>query len=428
MKKSILFGLFLTTLCTVFEANGQITTLSLADQILRSSQNPFHNGYGDLTQTWANTPSSNNPWPSLWSSPSSLTKHFYNSQPNTGVLTNHHFSFPNGKGTVIQYSKRWDSSNGDTPSFNTNVGPVLDAITRNNQFLDSRFKTMGSFVHRIMSNPLEIQGNKYDKNNGPTINKKPNDLIDFTDNITGSNINKQQQQQQQQSEVDQQQQQHQSEEEEIEEVEEEEVEEEKHQQQKQQQQQQQQNQPTSYSNNSASNGLSKEQINNFRNQVLEQSNYYRQKHGLPIFTTDDDLTNLAQNWADNISRRNIMQHRENNKYGENIYSDSDSIDLGVKAVDAWYNEMKYFQLDDNENDISGKQEMFHMTQLLWRPSSKIGVGVSKSPRGGYFVVVNYDPRGNYIGQFMNNLPEITQEDIDTASENAKAEEALMYQF
>jgi len=170
------------------------------------------------------------------------------------------------------------------------------------------------------------------------------------------------------------------------------------------------------------------QIDNIRNQVLEQSNYYRQKHNLPIFTIDDDLTNLAQNWADNIGSRNVMQHRPNNKYGENIYSRLDSTNLGVKAVDGWYNEMKYFQLGDNEDDIGKKNEMFHMTQLLWRPSSKIGVGVSKSANDMYYVVVNYNPPGNVMGRFMQNLPEISNEDIDMADKNAKAEEALLNQF
>jgi len=56
-----------------------------------------------------------------------------------------------------------------------------------------------------------------------------------------------------------------------------------------------------------------------------------------------------------------------------------------------------------------------MTQLLWKKSNKLGVGVSKNPENGmYYVVANYDPKGNLLDHFKENLPEITEEDIDEA--------------
>lgn len=61
-----------------------------------------------------------------------------------------------------------------------------------------------------------------------------------------------------------------------------------------------------------------------------------------------------------------------------------------------------------------------MTQLLWKSSSKLGVGVSQDARGMYYVVANYDPAGNFMGRFMQNLPKITQADIDEARENASS--------
>lgn len=47
-----------------------------------------------------------------------------------------------------------------------------------------------------------------------------------------------------------------------------------------------------------------------------------------------------------------MEHRPNNKYGENIYKRSDLTNLGDKAVNGWYNEMKDFQLDGDEDSIN----------------------------------------------------------------------------
>lgn len=56
-----------------------------------------------------------------------------------------------------------------------------------------------------------------------------------------------------------------------------------------------------------------------------------------------------------------------------------------------------------------------MTQLLWKTSLQLGVGVAKYPRGQfrYVVVANYNPPGNWRGQFKKNLPDITQQMIDS---------------
>lgn len=53
-----------------------------------------------------------------------------------------------------------------------------------------------------------------------------------------------------------------------------------------------------------------------------------------------------------------------------------------------------------------------MTQLLWKSSKKLGVGISKGKNGMYNVVANYDPVGNIGNNFKTNLPTITQNDIN----------------
>jgi len=55
----------------------------------------------------------------------------------------------------------------------------------------------------------------------------------------------------------------------------------------------------------------------------------------------------------------------------------------------------------------------HMTQLLWKASTRLGVGISKNPKSKYkyIVIANYNPPGNVLGKFKNNLPKITYKDI-----------------
>ena len=44
----------------------------------------------------------------------------------------------------------------------------------------------------------------------------------------------------------------------------------------------------------------------------------------------------------------------------------------------------------------------HFTQVVWAGSRKLGVGVSCRD-GKVLVVANYDPPGNFGGQFLKNV-------------------------
>lgn len=49
--------------------------------------------------------------------------------------------------------------------------------------------------------------------------------------------------------------------------------------------------------------------------------------------------------------------------------------------------------------------MGHFTQVIWTGSTKVGCGQAASlgKKGGVYTVCNYDPPGNYIGQFPANV-------------------------
>jgi hypothetical protein len=46
----------------------------------------------------------------------------------------------------------------------------------------------------------------------------------------------------------------------------------------------------------------------------------------------------------------------------------------------------------------------HFTQMIWKDSQELGMGLARSKNGRVIVVANYNPRGNYIGQFAVNVP------------------------
>ena len=99
---------------------------------------------------------------------------------------------------------------------------------------------------------------------------------------------------------------------------------------------------------------------------------------------------------------NLFQHRPEQKYGENIYSSWSSgrgrVGGGV-AVDSWYSE-----IDQHNFGVEGRgASTGHFTQVVWATTKKLGVGVA-SKDGKVIVVANYQPPGNYRGQFVKNVP------------------------
>lgn len=46
----------------------------------------------------------------------------------------------------------------------------------------------------------------------------------------------------------------------------------------------------------------------------------------------------------------------------------------------------------------------HFTQVVWKNSQKLGVGIAFANNGNKAIVVaNYDPPGNYQGQFPQHV-------------------------
>jgi hypothetical protein len=48
----------------------------------------------------------------------------------------------------------------------------------------------------------------------------------------------------------------------------------------------------------------------------------------------------------------------------------------------------------------------HFSQVIWANSKEMGVGVASNRSGQIFVVACYDPAGNFLGQFKENVPPI----------------------
>lgn len=146
-------------------------------------------------------------------------------------------------------------------------------------------------------------------------------------------------------------------------------------------------------------------FNDFELECLKAHNEYRTRHGVLPLKLNKRLCRYAEEWAKVIAARGVLVHRSNSQYGENIFCSWSSpntsvVITGREPVENWYSE--------ESAHVYGKEpatlKTGHFTQVVWKDSRELGVGVARNRSGQVFVVANYDPPGNYIGSFAKNVP------------------------
>jgi len=114
-------------------------------------------------------------------------------------------------------------------------------------------------------------------------------------------------------------------------------------------------------------------------------------------TWDEGLARDSEQWAMKLARENGLRHSRGS-YGENLYAAWGQTASCAQAILSWYNEIKYY--DFNRGGFSSRTG--HFTQVVWKGSTKLGVGIAT--RGRMVVVVaRYSPAGNFRGRYRENV-------------------------
>ena len=135
-------------------------------------------------------------------------------------------------------------------------------------------------------------------------------------------------------------------------------------------------------------------------EMLDHHNQIRKGLNIAPLTWSAGLAAYAQAWADSlVAAGNCnLRHRQHGEYGENIYMASSSASFNpVRASVAWYTEKERYTYSKIGEE--GSQRAMHYTQMIWKNTKEMGAGMAVCANGGVIVVANYNPPGNYSGQY-----------------------------
>lgn len=142
----------------------------------------------------------------------------------------------------------------------------------------------------------------------------------------------------------------------------------------------------------------------FQKEALKVHNDYRAKHGVEDLKLDKKLCSYAKDWAEKLAKTDSFEHRQNQELGENLFcswsSNPKAKCPGNKPVDSWYSEIKNYKFGSEPTSMGTG----HFTQVVWKKSKKMGIAKARTSKGKIIVVANYEPAGNWIGQYTENVP------------------------
>jgi uncharacterized protein YkwD len=137
---------------------------------------------------------------------------------------------------------------------------------------------------------------------------------------------------------------------------------------------------------------------------LAHHNKVRAQVGVGELKWSAKLSTYAQAWAEKLATSNNckLKHSEcvdkdGTSLGENLFWGSSSDDYGViNGSYSWYEEKQlYANYKVGEPKWKGTG---HYTQMVWKSTTEVGVGVAYCKNGGIIVSASYFPAGNIVGE------------------------------
>jgi uncharacterized protein YkwD len=131
---------------------------------------------------------------------------------------------------------------------------------------------------------------------------------------------------------------------------------------------------------------------------LDAHNRVREKHCAAALTWSPKLAQVAQRWANSLRDKGCLFGHSGGSLGENLAAGTaGTLDPG-SVVKMWYDEVAQYRFPDGGFSM----KTGHFTQVVWRGTKQVGCGRSLC-KGMDIWVCEYDPAGNWEGQYRQNV-------------------------
>ncbi|KAK2589457.1 hypothetical protein QQS21_012868 [Conoideocrella luteorostrata] len=131
----------------------------------------------------------------------------------------------------------------------------------------------------------------------------------------------------------------------------------------------------------------------FTSAILNSTNIYRKQHNASDVQWNQTLADFA---GDYLARSDCKFEHSGGPYGENL---AEGYPNATASVEGWGDERdKYnFGQPDFYHDTG------HFTQLVWKNTTAVGCDRRLCGQSGWYLVCEYWPRGNVMGQFAEEV-------------------------
>jgi uncharacterized protein YkwD len=133
--------------------------------------------------------------------------------------------------------------------------------------------------------------------------------------------------------------------------------------------------------------------------MVDQHNAARARHCVAPLAWSPQLAAVAQKWANNLRDHDCAFEHSHGQYGENLAAGTTGYMDPVAVVAMWYGEIKDYSYDHPGFSMTTG----HFTQVVWKGTTQVGCGMSQC-KGMDVWVCEYDPPGNWEGQYPDNVP------------------------
>ena len=132
--------------------------------------------------------------------------------------------------------------------------------------------------------------------------------------------------------------------------------------------------------------------------LVDAHNRVRAKHCAGPLAWSATLAKVAQQWANSLRDKGCVFGHSNGSYGENLAAGSSGLLDPDAVVNMWYAEGEHYKFPNGGFSM----QTGHFTQVVWRATTEVGCGRSQC-KGMDIWVCEYDPAGNFEGQYRENV-------------------------